>query len=229
MQDVSGCRDQLSLCTQKIEIKKTGSSAHKGGHSTVSLEGNMASHIHRRKSHTHTCFNVQVRSTSKICLDSRVTHRDIRYYHRPLNISKLIDVQFTYVPRNMTLTRMIRLNKLPETPHLAQPGYGLREMEDRDIPQVAELYTRYMERFTMCPILTLEEARHQFLSGKGEGPAPEDWTGRREKQVVWSYVVEVSFVSYFHSCLSSVTESRDKENYGLLHVLFPPVHYFEES
>lgn len=95
----------------------------------------------------------------------------------------------------MTLARMIRLNKLPTVPHLAGAG-GLREMCDADLPQVAALHTRYVERFTMMPIMSLEELRHQFLSGLGEGPAPKDWQGRREKQVVWSYVVEVSMRIY---------------------------------
>lgn len=112
-----------------------------------------------------------------------------RYFHRTINVQKLVDVGFTYIPRNSTLARMMRLNKLPAIPHLA--GAGLREMSERDIPQVAALYTRYMERFTMAPIMDLDELKHMFLSGVGEGPAPKDWTGRREKQVVWAYVVEV--------------------------------------
>ncbi|KAI5121671.1 hypothetical protein M0805_002747 [Coniferiporia weirii] len=111
-----------------------------------------------------------------------------RYFHRTINVQKLVDVQFTFVPRNMTLARMMRLHKLPSVPRLASAG--LREMEEKDVPQVAELYTRYMERFTMSPVMTLEELRHQFLSGLGAGPGPKDWQGRREGQVVWSYVVE---------------------------------------
>lgn len=95
---------------------------------------------------------------------------------------------------------MMRLNKLPAIPHLAGAG-GLREMTERDIPQVAALYTRYMERFTMSPIMDLDELKHLFLSGAGEGPAPKNWTGRREKQVVWAYVVEVciSLIDYHFS------------------------------
>lgn len=89
----------------------------------------------------------------------------------------------------MTVARMTRLNKLPSTPKLANAG--LREMQEKDILQVAELFTRYMERFTMTPIMTLEELRHSFLSGLGEGEMPGDW-GRRDKQVVWAYVVEAS-------------------------------------
>ncbi|EJD02399.1 N-myristoyl transferase [Fomitiporia mediterranea MF3/22] len=111
-----------------------------------------------------------------------------RYFHRTINVSKLVDVGFTFVPRNMTLARMTRLHRLPSTPHLVNAG--LREMQEKDIAQVAQLYMRYMERFTMFPIMSLDELRHQFLSGIGTGPAPENWQGRREKQVVWAYVIE---------------------------------------
>ncbi|KDQ61034.1 hypothetical protein JAAARDRAFT_124146 [Jaapia argillacea MUCL 33604] len=112
-----------------------------------------------------------------------------RYFHRSLNVPKLIDIKFTYVPRNQTLARMIRLNKVASIPHLAQ--HGLREMEDKDIPEVAELFGKYMERFDMVPLMSVDEVRHQFLSGIGEGERVKgSWKGRREKQVVWSYVVE---------------------------------------
>ncbi|EIW85083.1 N-myristoyl transferase [Coniophora puteana RWD-64-598 SS2] len=108
-----------------------------------------------------------------------------RYYHRLLNVSKLVDVKFTYVPRNMTLARMIRLYKIGLSPSIP----GLREMEEKDVAQVADLFTRYMERFPMVPEMTIEEARHQFLSGRGD-TSPSSATFRRPRQVVWTYVVE---------------------------------------
>ncbi|KAF8485618.1 N-myristoyl transferase [Gautieria morchelliformis] len=114
-----------------------------------------------------------------------------RYYHRSLNVPKLVDVRFTYIPRHLTLARLIRSNKLPTVPHLSRTSARLREIEDRDIPQVGDLFTRYMQRFGMAPVMTLDEIRHQFLSGKGKGErAPGSWKGRREGQVVWTYVVE---------------------------------------
>lgn len=108
-----------------------------------------------------------------------------RYYHRSLNIPKLVDVKFTYVPRNMTLARMIRVYKTDTTPHLP----GLREMEEKDIPQVADLFARYMQRFSMAPIMTVDEIRHLFLSGRGDIEQPSE-RYRRPKQVLWAYVVE---------------------------------------
>ncbi|KAI0293101.1 N-myristoyl transferase [Russula brevipes] len=110
-----------------------------------------------------------------------------RYFHRTLNVPKLVDSKFTYVPRNMTVARMSRQFKVPSTPALSRAG--LREMEERDVSAVAELYGRYMERFEMVPLLEEDDVRHQFLSGRGKGEIQVS-TGRRSGQVVWTYVVE---------------------------------------
>ncbi|KAL0946633.1 hypothetical protein HGRIS_012830 [Hohenbuehelia grisea] len=115
-----------------------------------------------------------------------------RYQHRCLNVQKLVDTKFWFVPRSMTIARMIRLHKLPSKPHLN----GLREMEDRDVEAVADLYERYMKRFGIAPDMTVDDIRHHFLSGRGKGagePGGElehKWKGGREGQVVWAFVVE---------------------------------------
>lgn len=83
---------------------------------------------------------------------------------------------------------MIRLNQLPNKPQLP----GIREMTEKDIPQVTELYARYMERFDMVPVMDAQEIKHQFLSGAGKAGTGDKW--RREGQVVWAYVVEVSLI-----------------------------------
>jgi len=91
---------------------------------------------------------------------------------------------------------MIRLNKLPDVPELSRKG-SLREMEAGDVKQVAALYTRFMERYGMVPVMTEEDVKHQFLSGLGRGDRPPGvWKGRREGQVVWAYVVEVGYILF---------------------------------
>ncbi|KAL0581560.1 glycylpeptide N-tetradecanoyltransferase [Marasmius crinis-equi] len=109
-----------------------------------------------------------------------------QYYHRSLNVAKLVEVKFSFVPRNMTLARMIRSNKLPDQTSLP----GIREMEEKDVPQVAALLSRYFERFDAVPMYSKEEVAHQFLIGKGKGDMdrPNPW--RRDGQVTWAYVVE---------------------------------------
>jgi len=108
-----------------------------------------------------------------------------RYYHRLLNVPKLIDVGFTGLKSGMTVARMVRLFKLPSAPALA--ARGLREMEDRDVPEVRAIFNQYMKKFGMQPVYNAEEVRHLFLSGRGHGDVRQ---GRREGQVVWAYVVE---------------------------------------
>ncbi|EPS95440.1 hypothetical protein FOMPIDRAFT_1032890 [Fomitopsis schrenkii] len=137
-----------------------------------------------------------------------------RYYHRMLNVKKLVEVNFTSVPSSMTLARLIRLNKLPDTPRLLTRG--LREMEDRDVPQVTALYGKYMDRFGTAHLMDENEIRHVLLSGRGEGPTtPDSWRTPREKQVVWTYVVEnpethqiTDFFSFFS--LPSTVMTTDK-------------------
>ena len=85
---------------------------------------------------------------------------------------------------------MIRLHRVPERPALF--GHGLREMEEKDVPEVTELYTKYMNRFGMSILMTQDDVRHHFLSGRGNGPSDQDsWKNPREGQVVWTFVIEV--------------------------------------
>lgn len=113
-----------------------------------------------------------------------------RYYHRTLNLPKLADIKFTHIPRNTTLARMIKTNELPAVPVLE--GAGLREMEERDVEAVEDLFKRYMRRFKMAPEYSVDEVRHNLLSGRGKGEVGANGCpGRRAEQVTWTYVVEV--------------------------------------
>jgi glycylpeptide N-tetradecanoyltransferase len=108
-----------------------------------------------------------------------------RYFHRSLNVAKLVEARFTSVPRNSTMARMIRIFNLPSRTSIV----GLREMENKDIPAVQALWQKFMAPFDMVPDVTEEDVRHYLLSGRGEGER-KNW--RRQGQVVWSFVVEVS-------------------------------------
>jgi len=113
---------------------------------------------------------------------------------------------------------MIRINKLPSTPQLGNPTYGLREMDDGDIPAVTGLFMHYMQRFDMAPVMTMEEVRHQFLSGQGEGyKEKESWGTRRQGQVTWSYVVEnpethkiTDFFSFYSLPSTIINQTKHK-------------------
>lgn len=76
---------------------------------------------------------------------------------------------------------------------------GLREAEDRDIPELAALFKKNMERYSMVPVFNEHELQHQLLSGKGTGKIGDGGAGRREGQVTWTYVVEVSRMETQHT------------------------------
>ncbi|KAG6857120.1 hypothetical protein H0H87_009250 [Tephrocybe sp. NHM501043] len=123
-----------------------------------------------------------------------------RYYHRPLNIPKLVDIKFTSVPRGMTVARLRRVNHVPKPYGLP----GIREMEDRDAQQVTDLLTRYLRRFELVPEFSVEETKHHFISGKGTGAVGDGGPGRRASQITWTYVIEdptmhriTDFVSFY--------------------------------
>lgn len=152
----------------------------------MSSQWSVPSHLYSRSGYPYTSHNMQVSDITLISPKSCKLICYSRYYHRTLNVTKLVNVNFTYIPRSMTLARMIRIYNLPSNLHLAS---SIREMEEKDAEGVHALYTKYMQRFDLVPTMTVEEVRHQFLSGRGTGEKKEN--SRRQGQVVWTYVVEV--------------------------------------
>ncbi|CDP21474.1 unnamed protein product [Coffea canephora] len=70
-----------------------------------------------------------------------------QYWHRTLNPKKLIDVGFSRLGERMTMSRAIKLYKLPTS--TSTPG--LRKMELRDVPSVTQLLRNYLSRFSVAP------------------------------------------------------------------------------
>ncbi|KAI8453063.1 Myristoyl-CoA:protein N-myristoyltransferase, N-terminal domain-containing protein [Phakopsora pachyrhizi] len=121
-----------------------------------------------------------------------------QYFHRNLNPAKLIATGFSPQPRGVSIARLKRMYECPASPQL--PGF--REMEERDLAAVGRLLRRYMSRFDLAPLMSDEEIRHNFISGRGRGTVIN---GRRECQVTWSFVVEnpntnliTDFISFYH-------------------------------
>ncbi|KAJ9119010.1 hypothetical protein QFC22_003499 [Naganishia vaughanmartiniae] len=121
-----------------------------------------------------------------------------RYYHRNLNPAKLVDIGFTPLSRSETISKLVRRYALPAETAL----HGFREMEERDVAAVWRLLGGFMKRYEMSQVFgTEEEVRHWFFGARGVG---EVKGGRREGQVVWSYVVEdptthaiTDFISFY--------------------------------
>ena len=104
-----------------------------------------------------------------------------------MNIPKLIETGFSQATKGMTMERMIKANEIPKTASLE----GWREMEERDVEAVGKLCRAYLSRFNLAPVYSDEEIRHTFITSRGQGNFI-DGKPYRNKQVVWSYVVEVS-------------------------------------
>mmetsp|Transcript_29021 Transcript_29021/g.40074 ORF Transcript_29021/g.40074 Transcript_29021/m.40074 type:complete len:450 (-) Transcript_29021:101-1450(-) len=112
-----------------------------------------------------------------------------RYHHRSLNPKKLIEVGFSALHKRMTMSRTIKLFKLPTEP--LTPGF--RKMKAEDVPGVTMLLRKYLAKFRLAPDLNEEDVRHWIL--------PRD-------NVIDAFVVQspetkaiTDFVSYY--CLPS--------------------------
>lgn len=109
-----------------------------------------------------------------------------RYYHRSINIKKLLDCEFTTLGRRQTVNMMKKMYKLPEQTNL--PGF--RRLQEDDIPQARELLNNYLKQMRISAFLSEDEFKHWLLPRKG---------------VVYSYVVEdpeTNAITDFASCYS---------------------------
>lgn len=63
------------------------------------------------------------------------------YYHRLMNIKKLLDIDFCGLPSKYTLKRYEKLHKVPEMPDIA----GFRRMTKKDVKQVHTILNEYLK------------------------------------------------------------------------------------
>lgn len=137
-----------------------------------------------RRTHLRGIF--QAIYTAGVFLPTPVSR--CQYYHRNLNPPKLVKLGFSAVPRNSTVARMSTYYRVPTETSLP----GLRELEKRDLKQASRLLRAYMARFDMAPLLSNKDIEHALWTGRGK-----DVNGKRENQVTWAYVVEVSLYAHF--------------------------------
>lgn len=69
-----------------------------------------------------------------------------RYYHRPLDYKKLVEVGFTAVPLGKSVENMVLKYHLAREHQL---GPSLRPMTGDDVPQVKSLLEQYLKRFQL--------------------------------------------------------------------------------
>jgi glycylpeptide N-tetradecanoyltransferase len=112
------------------------------------------------------------------------------YYHRNLNVQKLLDVKFTYLSPHMNLARAKGIYKLPKEPSVN----GIRPMTEKDVDMVYKLINDYLGKFKIKFHFDKDEVAHWLLP---------------RKKVIYSYVIEnsdgeVTDLISFYSLPSSV-------------------------
>lgn len=119
-----------------------------------------------------------------------------QYWHRSLNPKKLIDVGFSRLGPRMTMSRTMKLYKLPDSP--VTPGF--RRMELHDVPAVTRLLRDYLKKFIVAPDFDENDVEHWLLY---------------KEDVVDSYLVEnpetreVTDFCSFYSLPSSILGNQD--------------------
>lgn len=149
----------------------------------------------------------QAAYTAGVVLPTPIT--SCQYWHRSLNPKKLIDVGFSRLGPRMTMSRTMKLFKLPDSTVTA----GLRKMELRDVPAVTRLLRAYLLQFVVAPDFDELDVEHWILPKEG---------------VVDSYVVEspethklTDFCSFYtlpSSILGHPTHSTLKAAYSYYNV-----------
>ncbi|KAF8819527.1 myristoyl CoA:protein N-myristoyltransferase [Cardiosporidium cionae] len=121
-----------------------------------------------------------------------------RYWHRSLNPRKLVDIGFSALGKRMTMSRALKLYKVPPAPLIS----GIRVMREEDVPSVCKLVTTFLSKYKVALILSEEECAHWLLP---------------RENVIYSYVREfggkiTDFIS-FYDLPSSILK---KDNYDTL-------------
>jgi len=86
-----------------------------------------------------------------------------RYYHRSLNPKKLIEVGFSHLAARMTISRTIKLYKMPEEPQIK----GIRALTEKDVPSATKLLNAYLNNFHLKSVFDEKEFAHWFLPRDG--------------------------------------------------------------
>ncbi|XP_061765561.1 glycylpeptide N-tetradecanoyltransferase 2-like isoform X1 [Nerophis ophidion] len=84
-------------------------------------------------------------------------------WHRPLNLRKLMEVQYPGLRRDMPLQRALKVNRLPEMTKTP----GLRPMNKDDVVRTHALLQANLSKFHLRPSWSLQEAEHWLLPREG--------------------------------------------------------------
>lgn len=83
---------------------------------------------------------------------------ECRYWHRNINVKKLIDCKFSFLPQGRTMGIHRKLLKIP-----AEPTVAVRPLERKDLGQVQQLYSAYNNKKSVSFIFNKKELAHLLL------------------------------------------------------------------
>ncbi|XP_061665833.1 glycylpeptide N-tetradecanoyltransferase 1-like [Syngnathoides biaculeatus] len=86
-----------------------------------------------------------------------------RLWHRPLNLRKLLEVQYPGIRGDMPLQRAHKFYRLPEDAKTA----GFRPMTRGDVERTQELLRAHLGKFHLAASWSREEIQHWFLPREG--------------------------------------------------------------
>ena len=86
-----------------------------------------------------------------------------RYWHRSLQVRKLIEVGFSHMPRGSNFRRQELFNRVPDKP--LTPGF--RQMKESDVGQVTRLLNAHLQKYDLAPSFTDDEVKHWLLPRAG--------------------------------------------------------------
>jgi glycylpeptide N-tetradecanoyltransferase len=134
------------------------------------------------------------------------------YYHRNLNLQKLLDVKFTYLNPKLNLARAKGIYKLAKETSITR----IRAMEKKDVEGVYEILDNYLSKFKIRPYYSKEEVEHWFVP---------------RKSIVYSYVIEndegkiTDFISFYLLPSSILQHTQHKTLYACYSFMNVPGQY----
>jgi len=112
-----------------------------------------------RRVHKRGIF--QAAYTAGVVLPRPIT--SARYWHRSVDIKKLVELKFSALPAKLTMSRAMRLYAVKK--ELSAPG--LRAMTAEDVPSACALLNAYLSKFNLHPVFTEHDFAHWMLPREG--------------------------------------------------------------
>jgi glycylpeptide N-tetradecanoyltransferase len=131
------------------------------------------------------------------------------YYHRFINVPKLIDTQFIAKPDKISINGLSKIFKTIDNFTL-----NLRKLEEKDCINCCSKFNTFHSKFKIAPVFTVDEFKSHFIADK----------------VIYSYVVEkdgdiTDFISFFDLSY----QIKENTKYDNLKVAYGYYYFYFEN